>query len=66
MGDYKDTSTWNINILVLIDAVLWITMNICISKRVSYLRSKNDPIALKFSEIGVGYKFKRRKRGNRK
>ena len=57
---------WNINILVLIDAVLWITMNICISKRVSYLRSKNDPIALKFSEIGVGYKFKRRKRGNRK
>lgn len=55
---------WNINILILVDAIIWITMNILISKRVSYLRSINDPVALKFSEIGVGYRFKRRKRRN--
>ena len=55
----------NINIMVLIDAVLWITMNIMISNRVKYLRSINDPVALRFSEIGAGYKFKkRRKRRN--
>lgn len=53
---------WGINILVLIDATVWIIMNILISRRVSYLRSINDPTALKFSEIGAGYKFKRRQR----
>lgn len=53
---------WNVNLLILIDSVIWVVMNIVISKRVSYLRSINDPTALKFSEIGVGYKFKRRER----
>ena len=53
---------WNINILVLIDATVWIAMNILISRRVTYLRSINDPIALKYSEIGAGYKFKRKQR----
>lgn len=53
---------WNINILVLIDAIVWIAMNILISRRVTYLRSINDPIALKYSEIGAGYKFKRKQR----
>lgn len=53
---------WNINILVLIDAIVWIAMNILISRRVSYLRSINDPTALKYSEIGAGYKFKRKQR----
>ena len=56
---------WGINTLFLIDSVLWIAMNIFVSKRVTYLRSLNDPIALKYSEIGVGYKFKRRRK-NRK
>lgn len=60
---YLDLS---INILVLIDAVLWIIMNILISNRVKYLRNQNDPVALRFSEIGTGYKFrpKRRRRRN--
>ena len=53
---------WNINVVILADAIIWIIMNILISKRVTYLRNQNDPIALKFSEIGVGYKFKRRKK----
>ena len=51
-----------INWLVLIDAIVWITMNIMISSRVKYLRSLNDPVALKFSEIGAGYKFRRRRK----
>ena len=55
---------WNINMIILIDSIVWIIMNIIISKRVSYLRALNDPIALKYSEIGVGYRFKRRKRRN--
>ena len=53
---------WNINVLVFIDAVVWITLNITISRRVTYLRSINDSVALKYSEIGTGYKFKKRER----
>ena len=53
---------WNINILVLIDALLWILMNIIISNKVKKLRSINDPIAMRFTEIGAGYKFRMRKR----
>lgn len=53
---------WNINVLILIDAVLWITMNIMISRKVNYLRSINDPVALRFSEPGAGLTFKRRRK----
>ena len=56
---------WNINMVVLVDALLWILLNVYVSKKVGYLRSINDPTAMKYSEIGVGYKFKkRRKRRN--
>jgi hypothetical protein len=54
----------NINILICIDAVIWIMMNILISNRVQYLRSINDPTALKFTDLGTSYKFKRRRRRN--
>ena len=56
---------WNINTLVIIDAVVWVLLNIYVSRRVCYLRSINDLTALKYSEVGVGYRFKkRRKRRN--
>ena len=54
----------NINLLVLIDAVIWIAMNMIVTGRVKYLRSINDPIAHKFTDIGKGYKFKKRRRRN--
>lgn len=53
---------WGINVLILIDAVIWISMNIFVSRRVDYLRGLNDPTALKYTDIGAGYKFKRRNR----
>ena len=53
---------WNINVLILIDAFIWIMMNIFVSNKVKYLRSINDPTALRFTDIGAGYKFKRRNR----
>ena len=55
---------WNINILILVDSIVWILMNIFVSNKVKYLRSINDPIALKFTDIGAGYRFKRRHRSN--
>lgn len=54
----------NINMLVLIDAIIWIMMNVMISNKVHYLRSIEDPIALKFTDIGSSLRFKRRKRRN--
>ena len=54
----------NINILICIDAVIWIAMNMLISNRVHYLRSINDPTALRFTDLGTSYKFKRRRRRN--
>ena len=54
----------NINMLVLIDAVVWIIMNLIISRRVKYLRSINDPVALRYSHIGDTFKLRRRKRRN--
>ena len=54
----------NINLLILIDSIIWITMNMLISRKVRLLRESNDPVALKYSEIGSGLKFKRRKRRN--
>lgn len=52
---------WNINVLVIIDAVLWISMNILISNKVKHLRNIGDSVAIKFTEIGAGYKFTRRR-----
>ena len=50
----------NINLLVVINAFLWTTLNICISSKVHHLRNINDPVALMYTDIGVGYKFKKR------
>lgn len=52
----------NVNLLILIDAIAWIIMNVLISQRVKYLRSINDPTAMRFSEIGRGYKLRRKRR----
>jgi hypothetical protein len=53
---------WNINILLIVDAFVWIVMNMLISNRVHHLRSINDPTALRFTDIGSNYKIKRRRR----
>ena len=53
---------WNINILILIDAVIWITMNIIISGKVKHLRKDNDPVAMRYTEIGTNYRFRRRRK----
>ena len=53
---------WNINVLFVADAVAWITLNIFISKKVTYLRSIEDPVALRYSEPGAGLTFKRRRK----
>lgn len=56
---------WNINILILIDAILWIIMNILISNRVRHLRAIEDPVAMRYTEIGKNYRFRwRNKRRN--
>ena len=56
----------NINLLILVDAVVWVVMNVLISKRVSYLRSLNDPTALKYSDttVGGGNRFRRIRKKN--
>ena len=51
---------WNINLIVVINAFLWISFNMGITRRVRNLRAANDPVALMYSDIGAGYTFKKR------
>lgn len=57
---------WNINALVVVDACVWIVMNMMISNRVHYLRSINDPTALRFTDLGSSYKIQGKGKGKRK
>lgn len=52
----------NINLLILIDAIIWILMNMFISDRVRKLREIGDPVALRYTDIGKNYKSRRRKK----
>lgn len=51
---------FNINLILVINATLWITFNIGVSNKVLRRRIANDPVALMYSDIGAGYKFKKR------
>ena len=53
---------WGINVLILIDSVLWILMNMAISNKVKHLRAVGDPVAMRYTEIGTDYRFRKKKK----
>ena len=56
---------WNITVVIIVCAVIWIIMNLLITRRVCVLVLAKDPVALRYAEIGQGVIFPRkRKRRN--
>ena len=53
---------WGINILIMIDAVIWILMNMAISNKVKQLRAISDPVAMRYTEIGTNYRIRKKKK----
>lgn len=54
----------DVNLLILINAVVWVVMHLIISKLVRDLRSKHDPIAESFEDVGKRINLGRRRRSN--
>lgn len=54
----------NINILVLVNAILWICMNLFITQTVLRLKSNHDPVAESFVDLGKRIVINRKRRRN--
>lgn len=59
-----DVFKLNINIVILICATMWILMNLLITRLVCRLILANDPVALRYAEVGYGIQFPKRRRRN--
>lgn len=48
---------WNINLIILVDLILWVAFNLFISKCVRDLKHRNDSVAVQFEDVGKERKF---------
>lgn len=48
---------WNVNIIIVVDLILWVTFNLYISKCVRDRKLKHDSIAERFEDIGNRRRF---------
>ena len=54
----------NINVLILINAVIWIAMNLLVSRTVLKLKERHDPVAESFVDLGRRLVQNRKRRRN--
>ena len=48
---------WNINLIIVVDLILWVAFNLFISKCVRDLKHRNDSVAVQFEDVGKERKF---------
>ena len=53
---------WNITVVIVVCAIIWIIMNLLITRRVCLLVWAKDPVALRYAEIGQGVVFPRKQK----
>ena len=58
------TLNLNVNLLILVNAMVWVILHLIISKLVRDLKSKHDPVAESFEDVGKRIYLGRRRRRN--